>query len=69
MYVSSYKVCSHPLYNDQEIDLNVGIKHAAHRRALYECNLNIPIENLNVMQRIIYSRPMDHHLLGEHELG
>jgi len=61
-------VCSHPLYNETEIELNEGIKHAANRRALYECNLSIPIENLKVMQRIIYSRPMDHHLLGEHEL-
>lgn len=68
-YGSSSKVCSHPLYNETEIELNEGIKHAANRRALYECNLSIPIENLKVMQRIIYSRPMDHHLLGEHELG
>jgi len=68
-YGSSSKVCSHPLYNETEIELNEGIKHAANRRALYECNLSIPIENLRVMQRIIYSRPMDHHLLGEHELG
>ena len=68
-YESSSKVCSHPLYNEKEIELNEGIKHAANRRALYECNLSIPIENLKVMQRIIYSRPMDHHLLGEHELG
>ena len=68
-YGSSFKVCSHPLYNEKEIELNEGIKYAANRRAIYECNLNIPIENLKVMQRIIYSRPMDHHLLGEHELG
>lgn len=61
-------VCSHPLYNEKEIESDEGIKHAANRRAIYECNLNIPIENLKVMQRIIYSRPMDHHLLGEHEL-
>jgi len=61
-------VCSHPLYTEKEMELNEGIKHAANRRAIYECNLNIPIENLKVMQRIIYSRPMDHRLLGEHEL-
>jgi len=60
-------VCSHPLFNDEEIEFE-GIKHAANRRALYECNLNVPVDHLTVVQRIIYSRPMDHDLLGEHEL-
>lgn len=61
-------VCSHPLATSSERDGAKGVMNAVRRRSLYEFNLDLAQTDLLVVKRILYSAPMDHALLAEHEL-
>jgi len=45
-----------------------GVINAVRRRSLSEFNLDLTSIDLVCVQRILYSSPMDHALLAEHEL-
>lgn len=63
--------CSHPLYCDEELDNETGIKSAARRRLLYEFGINVNDINLfKYITRIQYkaiNEPYD-GVFGEHEI-
>ncbi|CAF0926212.1 unnamed protein product [Didymodactylos carnosus] len=63
--------CSHPLYNDQELDGGQGIKHAVIRRVNYELGCDfLTNDDLHYLTRIYYRAeniPND-HLFGECEI-
>uniref|UniRef100_A0A0K0F9E7 isopentenyl-diphosphate Delta-isomerase n=1 Tax=Strongyloides venezuelensis TaxID=75913 RepID=A0A0K0F9E7_STRVS len=68
--VWSNTCCSHPLYNDKEINEkdNIGIKAAAKRRMGEELGLwNIPEDKFEVAGRFLYKAIMD-DIWGEFEL-
>jgi isopentenyl-diphosphate delta-isomerase len=64
--------CSHPLYNELEMDENkaVGVKRAAQRRLQIELGieaLQIPLKDIKYMTRFLYKAPSG-GLWGEHEI-
>ncbi len=61
--------CSHPLYNEREINEveNMGIKLAAIRRMKEELGLNTEIENYSLYQKMLY-RAESGHMFEEFEL-
>jgi len=62
--------CSHPRFNDEEMDGQHGIKVAAQRRMDFELGVQkaqLPLEMFNFLTRIHYSAKADDNW-GEHEL-
>ncbi|XP_054159256.1 isopentenyl-diphosphate Delta-isomerase 1-like [Oppia nitens] len=64
--------CSHPLYNDLEMDENdaIGVKRAAQRRMHLELGIDLKdilLEDIKYMTRFLYKAPSG-GLWGEHEI-
>ena len=57
------------MYTFAELDGELGVKNGIIRRAKYEFNLELELNDLELVQKIIYFKPMDHKLLAENELG
>lgn len=65
-------VCSHPLYNDLELDENqhIGVKRAAQRKIEHELGVKpgqVPLDKFKFITRIHYKAPFD-EIWGEHEI-
>ena len=51
--------CSHPLSIEMDMQNNIGIRKAAKRRIQYELNIDIDINNLFPIEKILYRADSD----------
>lgn len=51
--------CSHPLANSKEEEKNIGIKRSVIRRCKYELNIDINIEDLLLVDKVLYRAVSD----------